>query len=42
MNNELVNIVKKICDDTGILPEEEYFEIAELIVKECMEIIKNG
>lgn len=35
MNSELVNIVKKICDDTGILPEEEYFEIAELIVAEA-------
>ena len=35
MNNELANIVKKICDDTGILPEEEYFEIAELIVAEA-------
>ena len=38
-NNELANIVKKICDDTGILPEEEYFEIAELIVKECATIL---
>ena len=35
MNSELVNIVKKVCDDTGILPEEEYFEIAELIVAEA-------
>jgi hypothetical protein len=35
MNSELVNIVKKVCDDTGILPEEEYFEIAELIVTEA-------
>ena len=35
MNSELVNIVKKICDDTGILPEEEHFEIAELIVTEA-------
>ena len=41
MNSELVNIVKKICDDTGILPEEEYFEIAELIVKECINIIES-
>ena len=38
-NNELANIVKKICDDTGILPEEEYFEIAELIVNECATIL---
>ena len=35
MISEIDDLIKNICSNAGILPEEEYFEIAELIVAEA-------
>ena len=35
MIREIDDLIKNICSNAGILPEEEYFGIAELIVVEA-------
>ena len=33
--------IKELIESLGIIPEDEHYQIAELIIKECIAIAKN-
>jgi hypothetical protein len=34
--------IKELIKSLGIIPEDEHYEVAELIVRECSKVITNG
>lgn len=40
-NEKLIDFVKNVCVERGIFIEDEHIEIAEAIVKECINVLES-
>ena len=40
--NKLVKVVGPVIKDLGIIPEEEHYDVAIAVIRECSEIAAKG